>query len=238
MKTVVSKRALPLITLALIAYLAALQLGIEQRRHLETDSKEAGRISAVGLSGWAYAQRHDGTWPELHPSTLFAYGPDTQPESFALAGNAEGPVDDALKGYVLGNLNRERMRRLEPVLSPAEYFYVGYAVDSEDQGIALIDALKRRPARSQDIVAPAGEGTAGSSTFYRLRNDLPDVLAHENTATGSTATALSSFPVIIQNPKGDHVWVLFLDFHIERLPYPGPFPASERFINALNAARE
>ncbi|NUM55465.1 MAG: hypothetical protein HUU46_17595 [Candidatus Hydrogenedentes bacterium] len=218
-----------------MAYLAALQLGIDQRRHLEADAKDASRISVVALSGWAYAQRHGGAWPEMHSTKLFAYAPDTQPESFALGGKAEGPVDDSLKGYVLGNLNQERIRRLEPVLSPDDYFYLGYAVDSEDQGIALIDTLEHEPDRSQDIAAAAGKGTAGSSNFYRLRNDLPAELARDNVVAESTGP--SRFPVVIQKPKGGYVWVVFLDFHVERILYPGPFPASERFINALIAAR-
>ena len=238
MKTRISKRALSLAALALMAYLPALQLGIDQRRRLETDGKEASRISAVALSGWAYAQRHDGTWPNMHSTKPFEYAPDTQPESYALGGNVEGPVDDSLRGYVLGNLNQERIRRLEPVLSPDDYFYLGYAVDSEDQGIALIDALKHAPARGQDIATAAGKGTAGSSKFYHLRNDLPEELARENVATDSNPTGPARFPVIIQKPKGDHVWVVFLDFHVERLPYPGPFPTSERLISALNAARK
>lgn len=225
-----------LVVIAVGAYLAALQLGIEHRRRLDHESREASRISAVALSGWAYAQRHDGAWPDLHPSIPFAYAPDTQPASYELGGSAEGPVDDSLRGYVLGNLNRDHLRRLEPVLSSDEYFYLGYAVDSEDRGVALIDALKQSTARGGNIAAAAGEGTSGSSTFFRLNNDLTEVLARENTSTD--ATGLSRFPVIVQKPKGDHVWVIFLDFHAERLPYPGPFPASERFINALIAARQ
>ncbi|MBX7259790.1 MAG: hypothetical protein K1Y02_25775, partial [Candidatus Hydrogenedentes bacterium] len=138
-------------TLALAAvillpvYLFTLQTGIEKRRVLEAASKDAGRISTVALSGWAYAQRHDGLWPELHPTISFAYAPDTRPQSFALAGSAEGPVDDALRGYVLGNLNKDRVMRLEPALTEEAFFYLGYAVDSEAQGIALIDALKQTP---------------------------------------------------------------------------------------------
>lgn len=236
MKNGFSKRSLPFVVIGLFAYLAALQFGIVQRRHLEADARDASRIGAVALSGWAYAQRHDGAWPSMDPSTPFAYAPDTEPASYALGGNAEGPVNDLLKGYVLGNLNREHMRRLEPVLSSDEYFYLGYAVDSEDQGLALIDALKHAPPRGLDIAVAVGKGTAGSSTFYRLHNNVPEVLARENIVTG--ATGPSRFPVIIQKPKGDHVWVIFLDFHIERLPYPGAFPASERFIDALNATRE
>lgn len=237
MKTQLSKRALPLVALAVIAYLTALQLGIEQRRQLEADAKEANRVSAVALSGWAYAQRHDGAWPDMHPATLFAYAPNTEPASYALGDKAEGPVDDRLRGYVLGNLNHEHMRRLEPVLSPGEYFYLGYAVDTEEQGIALIDALlKGAPTWGQDIEAPAGEGTTGSSRFCRLRNGLAEELAREEAAGHGTEN--SRFPVIIQKPKGGHVWVVFLDFHAERLPYPGPFPANERFIEALTAARE
>lgn len=234
MNTGISKRTLLLLLLASIAYLAALQFGTEQRRKLEAEAKDASRVSAVALSGWAYAQRHDGLWPDMHPTKLFAYAQDTRPESYALGGKAEGPVDESLKGYVLGNLNQDRMRRLEPVLSPDEYFYLGYAVDSDEQGIALIDNLKREPVRGQDIATETGKGTAGSSKFYRLRNDLPELLARDNVAAKSTGP--SRFPVIIQKPKGDHLWVVFLDFRAERLPYPGSFPASERFINALIAA--
>lgn len=236
MNTGISKRTLLLLVLASIAYLAALQFGTVQRRALEAEAKDASRISAVALTGWSYAQRHDGVWPDMHPTSLFAYAPDTQPESFSLGGKAEGPVDESLKGYVLGNLNQDRMRRLEPVLSPDDYFYLGYAVDSEDQGIALIQTLQKESARGQDTAAPTGKGTSGTTKFYRLRNDLPEELARDNVAAKPTGP--SRFPVIIQKPKGDHVWVVFLDFHAERLPYPGSFPASERFINALNAARK
>ncbi len=236
MKNGFSKRRLPFVVIGLIAYLAALQFGTVHRRHLEADAKEASRIGAVALSGWAYAQRHDGAWPSMDPATPFAYAPDTEPASYALGGNAEGPVNDLLKGYVLGNLNREHMRRLEPVLSSDEFFYLGYAVDSEDQGLALIEALQAAPAHGKNLKATAGEGSAGSSTFYRLHNDLLEVLSGEDVA-GQVAD-LSRFPVIIQNPRGDHMWVMFLDFHAERLPYPGPFPATERFITALNATRE
>ena len=59
---------------------------------------------------------------------------------------------------------------------------------------------------------------------------------------GNAATAaLSRMPVLIERPgryKGSGAWVVFMDSHVAYLPYPGPFPMTQSFIEGLSAIAE
>ncbi len=232
----ISPRTAALVVVALAAYLGILQIGFMQHRTAERIVGEAGPVSGEALRGWAYAQTHDGVWPPLDTTRhAFSYPPGTRPESYTFGGPAEGPVDDSMRAYLFGHLNRDRAMRLKPVLSSDDYFYLGYAVTSDEGGLALAEAVRNGLASDEDFSVGPGQGTLASSKLYRLRNDLADHMIHDGAVTDPEKVVLAHIPVVIQRPKGSYAWVVFLDFHIECLPYPGVFPASERFIKAMES---
>jgi hypothetical protein len=162
---------------------------------------------------------------------------ETEPESYALGGPTDGPRDDSVRAFLFGHLNQHSAMTLKPLMPKEDYFYLGYAIASEEEGLALVDAVRHAVSLYHDIPITPGKGTLGSTKLYRLRNNLADDLARDGVTKQVDPQLLARVPVVIERPKGSHAWVVFLDFHIERLPYPGPFPMSKRFIKALESTR-
>jgi anti-sigma factor RsiW len=118
--------------------------------------------------------------------------------------------------------------------------YLGYAVISEEAGLAFLDAyetLGPEAIRNQDIQVQAGSGSAGSDVIYQLREGVEKVFCPE--AAQLMYGGQSDIPVMWEVP-GDRDqlggFVLFMDGHVEWVSYPGPFPMTERFVTRLRSA--
>jgi hypothetical protein len=115
------------------------------------------------------------------------------------------------------------------------YAYLGYVIENEAQGLAFVKAYLERVAAGDDFEADLkvepGTGNNGTDTLYRLRS--PGELEALSRNLGEQA---ASIPVVVEWP-GNHRpiggKVVFLDGHTEYVPYPGPFPMTEAFIDGL-----
>jgi len=107
----------------------------------------------------------------------------------------------------------------------------GLAVDAE--GLAYAEAYKRAVAQGesldQDWDAPPGVGSGGRDTLVRLAEGV------EKTIPGGVTNDM--IPVMFDRfpehhpPRGCNV--LYLDGHVEFVEYPGKFPVTQSFLEAM-----
>jgi prepilin-type processing-associated H-X9-DG protein len=113
------------------------------------------------------------------------------------------------------------------------YYYFGYALTTEEEGLAFLEmystAFDDMGDCTEDIPAPNGMGTGGGAAFLRLREGLERI----------APVAQAQIPVMMEDP-GNHIPgganVLFMDGHVEFIKYPGKFPMTPAFIEALQDA--
>ncbi|NUM53221.1 MAG: hypothetical protein HUU46_06230 [Candidatus Hydrogenedentes bacterium] len=121
-----------------------------------------------------------------------------------------------------------------PVVDDHSYVYLGYAVMTDDDVEAFANAYLARLAEGGDFSADLPGNTSLGSTIHRLRNDLA-FLATERSRLPSLAA--SRIPMLIEWPDNHDDLsggnVLFMDYHVEWIPYPGGFPMTEATMNIL-----
>ncbi|MFA6241730.1 MAG: hypothetical protein WC655_12430 [Candidatus Hydrogenedentales bacterium] len=230
----IRKRHVALGALILIPYCVAFHIGTLKGRAAEEFAKEGNAILGVARLATAYAFSHEGAWPPMDSAgRRFAFAPNSIPEGFTIGQEFKYPLEHDAQAVLLGPIGRHGALPLEPSADPASCFYVGYAVASEAEGMALVDAMKRGIADGRDITVEAGQGTLGGHVLYTMRRELYKTLAADAVTDNEVPKVHATFPVVIQRPREGHAWVVYSDLHAEYLPYPGPFPLTRAFVEAL-----
>lgn len=113
------------------------------------------------------------------------------------------------------------------------YWYLGYAVTDEQTGLAFAEAYRQRTAAGLGFEEAYLDGSA--KKIPRLQEGVERFFITDIHNPKASADAQARIPILIERPgmHGDSINVLFMDGHAERMQYPGKFPASERFIEAL-----
>ncbi len=130
----------------------------------------------------------------------------------------------------------------EPPAPPADdfddesYAYLSHALLNEDQGMAYVESLRR--AWTNGGTVDDDVPLAGDERLWRLRLGVERLLAADPLNPEEVEVLPARIPVLVEWP-GHHASpggnVLYLDGHVEFVPYPGPFPMSPAFIEALQA---
>jgi prepilin-type processing-associated H-X9-DG protein len=134
----------------------------------------------------------------------------------------------------------------EPIRSPQtpdgitdeSYFYLGWVVTTEEEGLALLDAYESLDLtqRDEDIKMAAGTGSVGGDVIFRLREGIERFFITDINNPAGSAVMQSSIPIMWDRP-GHHVPgganVLYMDGHVEFVKYPGEFPMTVRFMERL-----
>ena len=119
------------------------------------------------------------------------------------------------------------------------YWYFGYLLPNEKIAAAFLQAYHALAQSGQPL--QLGEKlSAGGVDIPRLRVGVEELLQSDINDADEAAAVKARIPVMIERP-GFHDGgsnVLFLDGHVEFLPYPGPFPMTEAFIEGLRALEE
>ena len=116
----------------------------------------------------------------------------------------------------------------------------------KNEGLAFLeayrDALRNGYDFSNDLTIPYRACSGTSGKLRRLRTGIGLFYITEIMAP-ATAPSMNDrhIPVLIERPghhklQGGHVF--FLDGHVEWIPYPGPFPMTEKFIQGLIALED
>lgn len=178
---------------------------------LDGDEHEAraNNLKQLGLSLKMFAnEAKDELLPKL-ATTFGVFAPD---------------MDEIYPEYV------PDIRLLDPFRQNAArpYAYSGYALQSEESGLAFLDAYEQLGPEA----ISGNDIEVGGDILYQLREDI-----HEYVDTGGAGRNIQSeIPVIWEMPnEGEtEAWVLYMDGHAERLPYPSDrFPMTEAFIERL-----
>lgn len=177
-----------------------------------------------------YAKTHAGMFPPLSPQ----FG--------RLIFDSEGmerraPLYDYMCEFDPG-LDRRLFRKADECtpINDWSYVYLGYFLENEAQGRAFLNAYTAQTGKASafegDLLVGAQAGNCGTDRLFRLRE--VDTLPAEAAALKEKA---ASIPVVIEWPghhrKGGNV--VYLDGHTECRDYPGAFPMTREFMDALHA---
>ncbi|MBX7256516.1 MAG: hypothetical protein K1Y02_09160 [Candidatus Hydrogenedentes bacterium] len=133
----------------------------------------------------------------------------------------------------------ENEDNLEFMLNDRSYFYLGYAVQSDEDVERFITAYRESIEKDRGFegdLTVDQEGVKG--TVYRLRDGIERSLTSDG-SDGAASRLRSRIPIVIERPgnhkPGDGANVLYMDGHVEWILYPGKWPLSERTIQALQS---
>jgi len=115
------------------------------------------------------------------------------------------------------------------------YWYLGYALPDEKTGLAFIQAYRKQIENGGDFTADLKD--AEGNLIRRLQEGVERAFIMDIHDPAGAAKAQSNLPVFIERP-GHHdntINVLFMDGHVEFRPYPGEYPVSPVFIEALTS---
>nr|HPO17532.1 hypothetical protein [Candidatus Hydrogenedentota bacterium] len=120
------------------------------------------------------------------------------------------------------------------------YFYLGYAVSNEKEVAGFCKAYREHIAKGfpfdEDLATPAEDGINATNKLYRLREGIERFYVVDINDPSAASKAQRTLPVLIERPENHEPVggnVLFLDGHVEFIPYPGKWPMTERTITAL-----
>ena len=115
----------------------------------------------------------------------------------------------------------------------SSYWYLGFALPDEKTALAFVEAYRKEAATGKGFEREIED--AEGNTIYRLREGIWRLLITDISNPAEAARAQSEIPLMICRPgnHGDEIEVLFMDAHVQRLHYPGEFPASKRFVEGL-----
>jgi prepilin-type processing-associated H-X9-DG protein len=121
------------------------------------------------------------------------------------------------------------------IIDDHSYWYLGYAIPNEEAGLAFVEAYKK--------AVKNGEGPGedlkdtATSTIMRLREGVERFFITDINDPASSARIQSEIPIMIERPGlqegGSNV--LYMDGHVVFIKYPGIFPMTEKFIQALES---
>ncbi|MCP4642343.1 MAG: hypothetical protein GY851_17995 [bacterium] len=231
--------------LCVVAFLVSFRYALDQRRSADIRMDGGNRVRGLARSCWLHASTHDGAYPALaSPDQMFSIGPAQIRPPLVVGGKLKRPLEDPYAAILVRPHDAYRAYALESLAEDPRYFYLGYAVTSETEGLALLGAVRERVARglplTEDIPAPAGQGTWKGDTFLRLctAEAIPPGSAIQD--EGMWERVATVIPLIVEDPGNYDKpggWVVYLDRQSMFVPFPGPFPMTEEFISQLRDAR-
>lgn len=126
-----------------------------------------------------------------------------------------------------------------------DYWYFGYCFVNESNGMAFLTAYydhlvgKKPLDRTLPVPRRALSGTNG--TIHQLVEGIERFYITDIGNPAGSSHAKSFIPILAERPghhgtPGGHV--LYMDGHVEWLPYPGPFPMTPAFIEGVKAVEE
>jgi len=142
----------------------------------------------------------------------------------------------------LGELLSSEHKVFSPdlMLDDHSYFYLGHVVQNDADMRAFAQAYKAHVAKGsafdEDLVVPAGQGSAGSDRIFRLRQGIERFLITDINDPAASASRGPRIPLLIERvgnhePRGGHV--LYLGGYVEYIRYPGKWPMTETTVALL-----
>ncbi len=233
-----------LVVVAIIGILAAIVLpAFTKARESARRAACTNNLKQMGLVMVMYANENKGRYPTIDnvKGNFIFEGDQVYPEYLTDVAILGCPSDP---NYSVGAARPDS-------ITSKSYVYLGWAVTSEAQGLAVLDAYSRASQREldTDLSVAEGEGSGGGSLILRLSEDIErriiDATPYDSILPRSerpvpvyNAADYSAIPIMWEWPSS-HVPavanVLYLDGHVEFIRYPGRFPMTEAFVEELRS---
>lgn len=133
------------------------------------------------------------------------------------------------------------------VVNDESYWYLGYALPDEERGMAFVEWYRERAG--QGAIPSPSVIEQGNVRLRRMIHEVDVDILYRDPQSGEIKAEtldrfitepLSSIPVMIERPGlfkgGGHV--LFADGKVQFLDYPGEYPMTREFIEALESLGE
>lgn len=132
-------------------------------------------------------------------------------------------------------LKEQALREPLSVIDDRSYWYLGYVLPDEDTGVVFLEAFKGAVKAGDALDNDVAIG--GFGTIYRLREGVERALITDVNNPEAAREMQARIPIMIERPglQDGGSNVLYLDGHVEFIPYPGRFPMTEEFVEALRA---
>jgi len=193
----------------------------------------ANNLKQMGLVCKMYANEWKGWFPPI----------DDQRGNLMIEGEAIYPeyLTDLDVLRCPGNADHAALQRrgTPDDITDDSYFYLGWVVTTEEEGLALLDAYESLDLEERDKDIPIDQywSSLGHKQLYRLREGIERLFRKD---MGKPVASLQSeIPIMLdrpgnhRDPEGGNV--LYMDGHVEFVRYPGKFPITEKFLNRLIA---
>lgn len=169
-------------------------------------------MKLLSISLQFYAGEHDGIWPALSPGVALL-----QPDWQSLLEGMEGAE------VVLTCPSSDE------TIPGGTYYYLGYAITSEQEAAAFAAAVRVRAAEGggfdDDLPVPASHGSGNISKLRTLIESPPG-------APGPDAIPVLLEKDVYHAPEGMNV--LFLDGHVEFINLDDKFPVTRKMLALLD----
>lgn len=193
-------------------------------------------LKQIGFEIRGFADRNAGVWPALdpRPGHLMFAKEEIYLDPAILVCHADRKAAAMLKDI------EPRPANVAHFLEGSGYWYLGYALPTEEDGMAFVEAYmelskagKGLP-KALDLVSPRG------LILPALKDGIEQAYVQDSSDPATIARAQAAIPVIVERPSAHEggANVLYMDGHVEFVKYPGKYPMSERFVKALESIQE
>lgn len=194
-------------------------------------------LKKLHAAATAYHKKNQGQWPGLESRGGLMFPikgmyPDyvTDPRIMV---NPANPAVAKVESLPVNEKN------LPAIWYNGSYWYLGYAITNEREGLALVDAIKKGLQEGNlpagDLKVAKGDGDGGGDTIYRLREGVARFFVQDINNPAASAVSQDDIPVMIAKPVDGGGEVLYMDGHVSFMHYPGDFPMTPKFISALES---
>ncbi len=201
----------------------------------ETKAESADQLKQLGIVLRMFANESRGeVFPSLdsRPGNLMMRASEIFPEYVVDTSVFVSPAyPDAAR------LKEQAAQKPLSLIDDRSYWYLGYAILNEDRGLSFIEGY-RKAVEEEGV--PTDDLKASGGAIYRLREGVERILISDINNPDAAAQVRSRIPVMIERPEleGGGSNVLFLDGRVVFMKYPGPFPMTKKFIEALKSLDE
>jgi len=196
-------------------------------------SREAARrascqnnLKQMGLVCKMFANEHKGAFPTIDDrrGNLAPEGSQIYPEYLTDLNILRCPSDTEAPPFTYPFTADD--------VDDRSYFYLGWVVRTEEEGLALLDAYEDLDLAKREEDIELGDG----KVLRRLKEGVERFFITDFDNPAASAHFQSEIPVMwdrLGHHEPDGGNVLFMDGHVEFIRYPGKFPMTEKFMQRL-----
>ena len=122
-----------------------------------------------------------------------------------------------------------------PVISDRSYFYLGYALPDEKTALAFLSNYLEMSSDTLSEHDVSVQIDGQTRTIHALREGDERFFATDENMPKPASLIPGRIPIVVERPEnhGDGGHVLYMDGHVEFIPYPGKYPMTKAVIEKL-----